>query len=430
MRVLPGSRIRGTLQVPPDKSLSHRCLILGSLAEGKSVFWNLLPSADVASTRRVLKACGGNMTGDWNRMEVSRATFDKVEAHLDCGNSGTTVRLLSGVMASFANRFGLQGDASLSRRPMARIAVPLAKMGARFFDPSGKLLDPAAAQLPFSIQGSGKLQGIRWHNEKRSAQVKSALLLAGLRSEGGTTVVEPVGSRDHTERLLQMMGALLSLHGNEVHLEPSILSPLEFSVPGDFSSASFFLALAACHPNASLSLEGVNLNPTRTGFLQVLRQAGATIACTEQNGETEPRGSLQVHSGKMQGICISSDQVPSMVDEIPLVALLGVFAQGKTEVKGAGELRVKESDRITVLVQGLRNLGVEIHETDDGFWLEGPQAIRGGTADACGDHRMAMLFSLCGCLSREGVWVEGADSVSISYPSFFTHLEQICSGRG
>jgi len=417
--IAPARQIRGKITPPPDKSLSHRALIFSSIAEEPSLSENLLESDDTRSTFHILNQLGVRFEGDFQRLKVfPPKRFEEPSEVLDCGNSGTTARLMTGLLSSHSGFYVLVGDDSLSRRPMRRVVEPLRKMGATILGRRN------GENLPLAILG-GPLHGYHHTLSIASAQVKSALLLAGLRAEGTTSVIEPHKSRDHTERLLKIMGARIHIDGLKVEIQPSSLRKFEFRVPGDFSSAAFFLALGAIHPNAKLTVENVNLNPTRTGFLQILDQMGAELSVEMWEADPEPVGKITVSSSSLKGVTVRGDMVVAAIDELPLVALLGVFAHGRTVVKNAEELRKKESDRIKAVVKNLRNLGVRVEERPDGFEIEGPQKIKGGKIESFGDHRIAMAFSVAGLVSEEGVIIEDPDCVSISFPGFFELLERV-----
>ncbi|HNS35677.1 MAG TPA: 3-phosphoshikimate 1-carboxyvinyltransferase, partial [Mesotoga sp.] len=338
---------------------------------------------------------------------------------LYCGNSGTTARLMAGVLSGKRGTHILFGDESLSVRPMRRVIAPLKEMGARI---SARQED---SLLPMCIAG-GELNGCDHSLSVASAQVKSAILLAGIQAEGVTTVTEPHCSRDHTERLLQSMGARISVSEKRVEVERSELLPVRFSIPGDISSAAFLIALAVLHENGKLTIRNVGLNGGRTGFLRLLISMGADIELEVEESSPEPVGTIVARPSRLRGVEVGSALIPSMIDELPLIALAGAFAEGTTTVRGAGELRKKESDRISVTVQNFRRIGVEIHEYEDGFSIEGPQRIMGGKVDSYGDHRIAMLFSIAGLLSEEGVEITNTEAVGVSFPGFFQTLEEVC----
>jgi len=419
MRLLPSKKVAGEIAVPPDKSISHRALMMCSMCSGVSVVHNLLESEDTLRTFRIISELGGGFNGDFDRLEISQASWKESSEPLYCGNSGTTARLMAGVLAGKRGTHILFGDESLSARPMRRVIAPLKEMGARI---SARQED---SLLPMCIAG-GELNGCDHSLSVASAQVKSAILLAGIQAEGVTTVTEPHCSRDHTERLLQSMGARISVNEKRVEVERSELLPVRFSIPGDISSAAFLIALAVLHENGKLTIRNVGLNGGRTGFLRLLISMGADIELEVEESSPEPVGTIVARPSRLRGVKVGSALIPSMIDELPLIALAGAFAEGTTTVRGAGELRKKESDRISVTVQNFRRIGVEIHEYEDGFSIEGPQRIMGGKVDSYGDHRIAMLFSIAGLLSEKGVEITNTEAVGVSFPGFFETLKEVC----
>lgn len=427
MRVSRPNRIRATIQVPGDKSVSHRALIFNAIASGAATVERMLDSADVRSTAECLRALGVGI--DWPEGSTTarvegrgmHGLFES-ETVLDCGNSGTTMRLLTGLLAAHPLLSILTGDESLRRRPMSRVIVPLRRMGAQIHARTGDTLAPIA------IKGGG-LTGIAFQSPVASAQVKSAILLAGLYAEGETRVTEPSTSRDHTERMLSAMGAPLTTDGPGVSLTAaSALKPLSLRVPADISSAAPWLVLAACHPDAEITLLGVNTNPTRTGLLDIMRAMGAAIEVTEERlSGGEPVADLIVRSSELTGTTVSGALVPRAIDELPLVALLACFADGETVVKDAAELTVKESNRVDAVVRALGRLGARVTPRDDGFVVQGPIALTGGRVDAGGDHRIGMLGAIAGTLAAGETRVEN-DAVGVSYPSFWEHLASASAG--
>ncbi len=413
------------VRVPGDKSISHRALICAALARGRSRIRNILPSADVRSTGGVLHALGAEVPplGDDVRVDGrGLAGLVAPEGPMDCGNSGTTARLMSGVLSGclFASR--LVGDASLSRRPMGRVARPLTMMGAHFVFDAGE-------HLPMVVTG-GRLREIEFDSPTASAQVKSAILLAGLVGRVRVTVREPVRSRDHTERMLAALGIEVRSSGLEASLEPaSELAAFQIDVPADPSSAAFFAALAAAggiRGGGPLELTDVALNPTRLGFFRVLRDMGADVsweALREECGE--PVGTITVAPRGLQGVAIGGEQVPAMIDELPMLACLGALAEGVTEIRGASELRVKESDRIAAVVQNLRDVGADADELPDGLRVHGATRSLGGAVRTHGDHRLAMAFGILGALSGNAIRVDDPECVSVSYPGFWSDLERV-----
>jgi 3-phosphoshikimate 1-carboxyvinyltransferase len=414
-------RIRATIQVPGDKSVSHRSLIFNAISDGSATIERLLDSEDVRSTAACLSAMGVGIdwpTGSSSAHVTGRGLHGLYESEtvLDCGNSGTTMRLMTGLLAAHPILSILTGDDMLRRRPMARIIGPLRKMGADIHARTGDTLAPIA------IKGGG-LHAIDFASPVASAQVKSAVLLAGLYAEGATSVTEPSQSRDHTERMLSAMGAPLTVKDRTVRTETAThLAPLSLRVPGDISSAAPWLVLAACHPDAEIVVQGVNTNETRTGLLDIMRAMGADIELTEERSSGgEPVADVVVRSSKLNGTVVFGGLVPRAIDELPLVAVLACFAEGETIVKDAAELRVKESDRVEAVVQALGRLGAKVLPRDDGFIIRGPVALHGGRIDGGGDHRIGMLGAVAGSLADGETRIDN-DAVGVSYPAFWTDL--------
>ncbi|MEX0784561.1 MAG: 3-phosphoshikimate 1-carboxyvinyltransferase [Dehalococcoidia bacterium] len=421
------ARIRATVTVPPDKSVSHRAFILNAIANGDARIDGPLDSADVRSTVACLRALGVDI--DWPEkgdcaLVHGRGLHSLYESEdvLDCGNSGTTMRLLSGLLSAHPILSVLSGDESLRVRPMARIVTPLRRMGAHIHGRKGDSL------APLVIKGGG-LAGIDYESPVASAQVKSAVLLAGLYADGQTTVREPAGSRDHTERMLANMGALLTIDGPGATIAPAAhLEPLSLRVPGDISSAAPWLVLGACHPDAEILIRGVNTNRTRTGILDILRAMGADIEVTEERTTGgEPVADIVIRSSRLHGTEVSGSLVPRAIDELPLVAILGAHAEGETVVREAEELLVKESDRVQTAVEALGHLGVRVQARPDGFAVSGPAALHGGRIDAHGDHRIGMLGGVAGALADGTTRVDNG-AVEVSYPAFWRDLQQASEG--
>jgi len=409
--------------VPGDKSISHRALLLSALADGTSFLSNLGPGDDCRSTRACLERLGvriddeDTVAGSLRVAGCGVGGLNAPSTTLDAGNSGTTTRLLLGILAGHAWEARVSGDASLSRRPMRRVIDPLTKMGAALTSTDGC--------LPLTIRG-GQLHAIDYTTPVASAQVKSCVMLAGLHAEGTTTVREPVPTRDHTERALRQYGADVTIGADgAVHVAGGQrLHPVTLRIPGDPSSAAFWAAAATAIPGADVTIEGVSLNPTRLGFLDALARAGADLSLVPDGERPEPVGSLRVRHGGLRPIVITPDEVPGLIDELPVLAAMATFG-GALSVSGAAELRVKESDRITELVRGLRALGATADERPDGFVIDGSRPLSGGTADASGDHRLAMAFSIAALGGRAPSRILGADVVSVSYPRFFADLEEL-----
>jgi 3-phosphoshikimate 1-carboxyvinyltransferase len=421
MRVEAVARLDGHIAVPGDKSISHRALLIGALCDGDVLVRQWGRSADTESTLAAVRALG---------VEVDEQDVDTLVVHgaglrglrepagpIDCGNAGTLARLACGVLAFQDGRFELTGDESLSRRPMDRVAKPLGRMGAS-----------VSPTWPIVVEGR-TLHGIEYELPVASAQVKSAVLLAGLGALGRTTVVEPAPTRDHTELMLEAAGVRVRRKGRAVSVEPTEHLRLEeVLVPGDISSAAPFLVAAALLPGSSLTIHDIGLNPRRAGLLEVLERMGVRVGVSNRRriagelvGDVEVTGTHELVATR-----VAAPEVPTLVDELPLVALLGAFAHGETVVSGAEELRAKESDRVESVTAALRAIGVRIEARPDGFVVRGtPARPRGGTVDAAGDHRIAMLGAVAGAVSREGVRLEGGDSVGISFPGFFELLDSV-----
>lgn len=424
LTVRPSGPLRGHLRVPGDKSISHRALILGAIAEGKTCIRGLLDSRDIEATRRCLEALGVTIEERDGAVVVHGVGPDGLRepsADLDCGNSGTTMRLLAGVLAGqpFASR--LTGDESLSRRPMDRVVEPLKAMGA-------DVRATGEGRPPLRITGRRPLEAIAHVSGVASAQVKSCVLLAGLYAEGRTQVTEPAPSRDHTERMLAAFGCPVDRLGNRVAIEGGgRLRATDLTVPGDPSAAAFLAVAATLVPESDIVLEGVGMNPTRSGFVHVLHQMGADIEVTEEREEGgEPVADLRVRHANLQGAVIDPAWVPSSIDEFPVLFVAAAGAAGHTTITGAGELRVKESDRIAVMARALEVLGVTVTERPDGMELEGV-AMTGGEVDAEDDHRCAMALMVAGLVAAGPVKISGAGAIVTSYPAFEADLGRLAA---
>jgi 3-phosphoshikimate 1-carboxyvinyltransferase len=428
------ARLAGTVHVPGDKSISHRTALLGALATGTTRARRFLASEDCLATLGCLRALGVDWQLDEDEPGVATLAIEGAGLHglrepddvLDAKNSGTTLRLLSGVLAGQPFTSVLTGDASLRRRPVDRIVAPLREMGAQLLARAGDTRPPLTVRGP---SGEG-LRGIHYRLPVASAQVKSAVLLAGLYAEGETTVEEPAATRDHTERLLRAMGADLEREGPGVRLTPGrTLAPLDLEVPGDLSAAAFWLVAATAHAEAEITLPKVGVNPTRTGLLDALSLMGATIDVGEERtvGE-EPVADLLVRSARLQGVEVAGELALRMMDELPAFAVAAAVAQGTTVVRDAEELRVKESDRIAALVAQLGRLGVAIEERPDGFVIEGGRPLRGASVTGDGDHRLAMALAVAGLLADGETMVEDGEAVAVSYPGFWRDLDRLGAG--
>jgi 3-phosphoshikimate 1-carboxyvinyltransferase len=415
--------VAGELLVPGDKSISHRSLICGALAEGTSRVRSILRSADVHSTAGVLRALGVDIPALGDDIAITGVGLHGLRdatTDLDCGNSGTSTRLLAGVVAGSGVTGRFVGDSSLSRRPMRRIARPLEAMGAQ-------VELPEHGGLPMTIRG-GKLHDIEWVNETGSAQVKSCIMLAALCAGVEAKVVESPRSRDHTERMLASQGAEVWVNEQSVLLHPvPHLTPLDVTVPGDPSSAAFFAALAALAPRGEILLRRVCVNETRIGFLAALREMGGEIELVgRERTAGEWIADVRVTGGAtLRGISIVREAIPTLIDELPLVACLAAYAEGETRVTGAEELRVKESDRIAVVVGNLRSLGADAEELPDGFVVRGTSPVLRGRVVTHGDHRMAMAFGILGALPGNEIEIDDPDCVAVSYPAFWSDLASV-----
>jgi len=420
MLIEPAAALEGHLAVPGDKSISHRSLLLGAVSDGDTVVRGFGRSDDTLSTLGAVRAMGVEVDDDGETLTVHGVGLRGLRgAELDCGNAGTLARLVVGILAFQDGTFTLTGDASLSSRPMGRIAEPLGRMGAQIETTDGR--------LPLTVTG-GTLEAIDYELPVASAQVKSAVLLAGLGANGRTTVIEPAPTRDHTELMLREAGVRVTTRPNSASVDPPERLQLgEVDVPGDFSSAAPFIVAATIVPESRITLHDVNLNPRRTGLLDVLERMGGRVGIVARRklGQ-EQVGDLEVRSAELTATTIGADEVPLLIDELPLFALLAAHARGRSRVWGAAELRLKETDRIEALVDALRAIGVRARAEEDGFVVTGvPSRPRGGKIEARGDHRIAMLGAVAGLASSEGVEVQGFESVSVSFPGFHDLLEAL-----
>ena len=404
------------VEVPGDKSISHRALMLAALAEGESRIDHLATGADVRSTAGCLRSLGAKIEHKNGSVTVTGGGLSRPSSALDAGNSGTTMRLMSGLLAGHAFESAITGDESLRRRPMGRIADPLSRMGATISTDDG--------HAPIRISG-GNLTAIDFESPVPSAQVKSCVLLAGLFAAGRTSVTESVKSRDHTERMLAATGIDIRVEGTTVTVSGGRApDALTLRVPGDLSSAAFFFALGALA--GEVTVRGVGVNPTRTAFLDVLKRMGAMVSITPGTVQAgEPVGDVTVRRGDLHGIDVGADEVPQLLDELPLLALLGALADGTTSVTDAAELRVKESDRISTVVSELGKLGANITELSDGFTVRGRPHLTGAACLSHGDHRIAMMLAIAAGLARGETIIDGAECVDISYPAFAPTLRSL-----
>ena len=427
MRFEPAQGLSGELRAPADKSISHRAALLGAMASEPVRVEHYLHAADTASTLAAVRALGALVEVHDDELVVRGCGLREAheqEGPIDVGNAGTLMRLLPGWLAAQEGRsFTLDGDESIRRRPVDRIVEPLRHMGAELESRDDRF-------PPLRVRGA-RLRAISYELEVASAQVKSCILLAALAADGATTVGEPARSRDHTERMLLRGGVSIHRHGRHVtvvNADELLLDSV--TVPGDASSAAFLVAAGVLVPGSRLLIGDVGVNWTRTGFLRIVRRMQGIVLgdLEDESGELaahEPVSDLDVAYGALEGTVVEADEVPLAIDELPLVALLGCFAEGETIVRGAQELRVKESDRIAGVVEGLRGLGAKIEAVEDGFAVRGSGGLRGGTIDARGDHRLAMMGAVAGLASREGVEVLGMDAAAVSYPGFIEDLTQL-----
>jgi 3-phosphoshikimate 1-carboxyvinyltransferase len=417
LRVEPAARIAGHVAVPGDKSISHRAVLFGALSDGPTTIRGFGRSGDTESTIAAVRKLGA-FVDDASDDELVVHGADFRDADIDCGNAGTLLRLITGLLAGKRGVYRLTGDESLSSRPMERIAAPLRRMGAE--------IETTDGHAPVRIEPA-QLRGIDYELPVASAQIKSAVLLAGLGADGATTVVEPTPTRDHTELMLEAAGIKVTRRPKSVTVHPGRLRLDDVMVPGDISSAAPLLAAAALLPGSDLTVHDLGLNPRRTGLLDVLERMGARISIFHRRREgREPVGAVQIEYDELVATEVAAEEVPRLVDELPLVALLAAHARGQTRIRGAEELRVKESDRIEAVADALRACGARIKSHEDGWTVTGvPARLRGGRVDARGDHRIAMLGAIAGLASREGVEVQGAETVAISFPGFFELLGSV-----
>ncbi len=412
-------KMRGTVRVPGDKSIAHRALILGAIARGKQVVEGLPRAADVQSTISCLRSLGAFIEEMPDGRVLNLSTDFISGRKLDAGNSGTTARLLSGLIAGQPIHSTIDGDSSLRSRPMTRVATPLAEMGAQVSTADG-------GRLPMVIRG-GNLKGITYRLPVPSAQIKSSVLIAGLQAEGVTTVEEQTPTRDHTERMLRAMQAGIHTEDGRVSVEGGhAIRAVHVKVPADISSAAFFVVAATCLPSSEIYLPTTGVNPTRTGLLSVLTDMGASI---EQVGNDsyleEPVADLAVKSSLLHGVTVDPGILPTLIDELPVLAVAATQAEGDTVVTGAEELRYKESDRIRAMVDNLSLLGANIEEHDDGFVVHGPSKLQGTRVSSYGDHRIAMAMAVAGLLAEGRTEITGSEVIDVSYPAFLTDVRSL-----
>ena len=410
--------LRGDVRLPGDKSISHRALMLGAIADGQSRVRGLSDGADVASTAACMRALGVDIE-DGVIAGLGMRGLKQPAGMLDCGNSGTTMRLLAGLLAAQPFASELSGDESLSRRPMDRVVEPLRRMGANVQWP------------PLRVGGGEGLRGIEYQAPVASAQVKSSLLLAGMYADGPTEVVEPVATRDHTERMLRAMGADIQTGDRRVRVgRTERLAPIDIEVPRDVSAASFWLVAAGLVAGSRVRMPGVGLNPTRTGFVELLRRSGFNVVVSaDPDAAGEPVGTIEVGAAAdLKPLEIDATTAAAMIDELPVLAVAATQLPGTSTVRGARELRVKESDRITAMAEALTAMGADITALDDGWQIRGPRHLEGATVDSRGDHRIAMAMAVAALMADGETEIEGAESVDISYPGFWDQVDALRRG--
>ncbi|PKL45218.1 MAG: 3-phosphoshikimate 1-carboxyvinyltransferase [Candidatus Riflebacteria bacterium HGW-Riflebacteria-1] len=420
MQVIPTTRLIGELSFAGDKSLSHRLVLISLLNKGEIEITNLSDCEDVQRSLHAVKQLGVSVSQNEHSVLLKNRGISARQGHyeIDCGNSGTTARLLTGILAGQPGFYRLVGDESLSRRPMQRIIEPLVAMNANI---------SARDTLPIEIAGSRSLRAINFHNVTGSAQVRSAVILAALQAFGETGIAEPCPGRDHTERMLTRLNLPLRVDNEGVTIKgPAALTGnYHFAVPGDISSAAFFAVAASIVEGSELTLKNVLLNSSRTGFIRVLQRMGASISTHAGTSTWEPYGDVHIKSARLNATSIAADEVPSLIDELPVLAVAMAFAPGKSRVSGARELRHKETDRIRDLISQLRLVGVDCQQFDDGFEINGPTAInRVISLDSCNDHRLAMSFAVMALNSSQGLNIKNTDCINISFPDFFATLHR------
>jgi 3-phosphoshikimate 1-carboxyvinyltransferase len=414
--------LKGTISVPGDKSISHRSIMFGALATGETTVSNFLAGADCLSTIACFRKLGIKIEEDGALIRVFGRGFDGLsqpDEMLDVGNSGTTIRLMLGILAGRPFSVSLAGDSSIAKRPMTRVVNPLREMGASIEgENNGEF-------TPLTILG-GNLHGFTYELPMASAQVKSAVLLAGLQAQGETVVIEPTKTRDHTERMIAQFGGQIEKEGNTIKVSGNqTFTAAHIEVPGDISSAAFFMVAAAITKGSEVKLLNVGLNPTRSGIIDVMKQMGADIEVETIKADGEPSGNIVVRSSNLKGMEISGDLIPRLIDEIPVIALLATQAEGVTVIKDASELKVKETNRIDTVANELQALGADITPTDDGLIIHGGSTFRGGNVSSHGDHRIGMMLAIAGLLAEREVNLQDPSAIEVSYPQFFEHLSEL-----
>ncbi|CAM3445315.1 3-phosphoshikimate 1-carboxyvinyltransferase [Aeromicrobium ponti] len=415
--------LRGEIAVPGDKSISHRSIMFGAIAKGKTNITNFLLGEDCLSTIACFRKLGVRIEQEEHQVTVSGRGLEGLQEPadiLDVGNSGTTIRLLMGILAGRPFHSVLVGDQSIGKRPMTRVTKPLSIFGAEI---SGR---NNGEYTPLSVQG-GQLEGITYELPVASAQVKSSLLFAGMQASGETVIIEPVKTRDHTERMIRQFGGEIQTDGRTIRIHGGqSLTGTDIHVPGDISSAAFFLVAGAIVPGSEIRLKNVGLNPTRTGIIDVMHRMGAEIIVEPyENGSSEPAGDITIKTSALKGAVIEGDLIPRLIDEIPVIALLATQAEGDTVIKDAEELKVKETNRIDTVVNELSKLGANIVATEDGMIVKGKSSLSGGHVSSHGDHRIGMMLAIASAISSGEVHLDQKEAISVSYPSFFEHLESL-----
>lgn len=422
MKLISKSPLKGIIEVPADKSISHRSIMFGSIAHGTTTIKNFLRGEDCFSTMHAFQALGVAIEDDGDVITVHGKGIEGLRAPkqaLDVGNSGTTIRLMMGMLNTCPFETVLYGDESLSLRPMNRVILPLQSMGAEISGHAGTEFPP------ITIHGSSQLQPMTYEMPVASAQVKSAILFAALQTEGLTTIIEKEASRNHTEEMILQFGGQIQQDGKEIRLTgPQQLKAQAVTVPGDISSAAFFLAAGAIVPESEITLKNVGINPTRTGILKVLEEMGATLSMTNID-EKNQSADITIQTSQLKGITIGGEIIPTLIDELPVIALLATQAEGTTVIKDAEELKVKETNRIDATCDELKKLGANIEATADGLIIHGPTTLHGGSVSSLGDHRIGMMLQVAALLTDETVTLENPESIAISYPSFFEDVEQL-----
>ncbi len=425
IQIQPAVSVSGEIVVPGDKSISHRSIMLGAIANGVTTVRGFLRGEDNMSTMHAFRAMGVNIDDDGETIRITGCGLHGLKEPgdvLDCGNSGTTIRLITGLLSGQSFFSVVTGDQYLRKRPMKRVVEPLTRMGAGITGRSGGTLAPLA------ISG-GSLTGIEYQSPVSSAQIKSSLMLAGLYADGETRVSEPSLSRDHSERMFSLFGASLVRHDNGVLVRGGFeLTAQEVTVPGDISSAAFFMVAALITPNSELLIKNVGVNPSRTGVIDILLSMGGDIRLlNEREVSGEPVADILVRSSRLKGVRISGSVVPRAIDEFPAVCVAAARAEGVTSIRDARELRVKETDRITAMADSLKTLGIVVSETEDGMDITGSDLLLGGCVDSCGDHRIAMSMSVAALVAASPITVSDIDCVATSFPTFFSLLAHVAS---